>query len=654
MRIPAVIALLLAGGIARGAQSPSDAALAWLREVASGKAEAKPSAGTALSPETSEDDVKAIRSRLTRLRQSLRPEDLRAVADKQDGDLAAVLVSQITNFDANSVQIHAVGLVKNGDGWLPAPLPSSFNSTGMSFRPGFLQRAKSLEEWMLRGRTEQLVRLKDDAFALLTEEMRKFRTPDQLHEETPEKLATDFLAALKKRDLPAVLALMGGLEEPRPADWEETFQVVSRTLRKKEITHPDWRLLAAPEAVRVIVMTEEDANEPLVSIVALDPGVKFEARPRARAVHLPFVRSLKSGTWRIRLTHELLSPTTRPTSPGREAEDDSGDAEMVAKFPAKLHEAIAPVPSESAQAAAKALVSALCKPSLEDLCSHLDLEAAPETAVDAMERAAQLWQRIHKPLDGAAPVLLEVHESGDDACALVQMFSGRSPAEAMIEAIFLQRKDKGWLANPGFSGASALPYAKDGDGIGKWLAPALRARDGEWWEGSLTSIGGIAADSAPSEEEARKVVEEARRALAAGDAQRVFELSACFDDKDGTKRLLRNTGYDFMTRQAGEILGVHRAGRWAAVSLRVPPATEDDSADSYPLVVLAATPAGPRILPELDLYDPLTRSRGFLNKDVWARIDARLPEGARGELESIYEKHRTLSAADRGRLKPTE
>jgi len=40
---------------------------------------------------------------------------------------------------------------------------------------------------------------------------------------------------------------------------------------------------------------------------------------------------------------------------------------------------------------------------------------------------------------------------------------------------------------------------------------------------------------------------------------------------------------------------------------------------------------------------------------LWDRVAARLPDGARGELESIYEKHRTLSAADRERRqKPTE
>ena len=35
---------------------------------------------------------------------------------------------------------------------------------------------------LLRARSEQLLRLKEDSFALLFEEMRKLRSPDELHE----------------------------------------------------------------------------------------------------------------------------------------------------------------------------------------------------------------------------------------------------------------------------------------------------------------------------------------------------------------------------------------------------------------------------------------------------------------------------------------
>jgi hypothetical protein len=213
--------------------------------------------------------------------------------------------------------------------------------------------------------------------------------------------------------------------------------------------------------------------------------------------------------------------------------------------------------------------------------------------------------------------------------------------------VFFQRGASGWLANPGFSGSTALSFTKNAKVIGEWTGPALKAREGDWTEGLLVRLGGIPADSAPAEEDARRLIGEWREAIVARDAAGLLARSACFDDDDGRKRMLQNTGYELLSRQKGEILGVHRAGRWAAVSMRVPAAPGDDSADAFPLYVVATTAAGPRVLPELDLFDPLTRGREFLNRRVWDRIAARLPDGARGELESIYEKHRNLSAAAR-------
>lgn len=645
----AVIAMLFAGGIVRGAQSPSEAAVEWLRHVADGEAETDLADETAISPDASEEDLKSIRKRIDHLRKDLRAGDLKAVADKQDGDLAAVLVSQITNYDANSVQVHAVGLVKSEDRWLPAPLPSSFNNTGLSLRPGFLQRVQKLEDWMLRTRSAQLVRLKDDAFSLLFDEMKKAKIPHGLLESSPGKIAADFLTALQSKDLPSALAMSGGLETPRPTDFDEVFQVLSRVLRQKKITHPGWRLLAAPEAVRAVVRAEQGASDGLVSIVGLDPAGNFQARPQARAVHLPFVRS-KAGTWRIHLPRELLSPPLHEKVPGREADDAAIDADLVASFPAKAAASLASGDAPTARVAAESIVAALRAPSFASVCARMDLSGEPDVVLAGVGRAAHLWQRIHHPSESSAPILLDVKEAGDGACALVQMFSNREPRNPAIETICLRRKQGGgWLAHPAFSGSDALPGFEDGGELEGLVAAALAAREKDWSAGVLVRIGGIAADSAPSEEEARKAAEGWRSAIVAGDGAGMLSLSACFDDEAGSTRLLKNTGYELASRQKGEILGIHRAGRWAALSLRVPPAAGDDSAASYPLVVVVATPAGPRVLPELDLFDPLTRSREFLNRSVWERVSARLPEGARGELESIYEKHRTLSAADRAR-----
>jgi hypothetical protein len=636
-----LVVLALAAAPARAAEDgPGDAALSFLRGLAEEKGKRKMD-DTALAPDTPDQRRDQIAERLRRLGRGIRPDDLRVIEQRTDGELAAVLVSQITDYDANSVQVHAVGLVRGGDRWRPAPLPSSFDATGLSFRPGFLPRAKKLEEWMLRARSEQLVRLRDDAFALLFDEMRKLRSPDELHEAAPEKLAVDFLAAARDRTLPAMFALLGGLENPRPSEWEEVFQTVSRVFSRPVIRQPNWRLLAAPESLRVPVLTERDGEDALVSIVALDPAGDFGRRPQPRAVHLPFVRS-DDGLWRIHLPQELSE-----MEPPEHDEDDEVDAGIVARFPEALREALPPLHEPTPRAAATALLDALRAPTLEPLARRLDLTAESSVALDTLGRAARLWQGFHRPGEIAAPLLLDLHESGDDACLLVQLLSAKTPEKPALEALFLKRGPAGWLANPGLTGAAALAHVKDPALFGKWLEQARDARAKDWTEGLLVRLGGIAADSAPGTDEARRVVESWRASIVAGDAAGMLALSACFDDPEGTSRLLRNSGYELQTRQQGEILEVHRVGRWSAVSMRVPPAEGDDSAAAYPLYVVAATAAGPRVLPELDLFDPLTRGREFLNRRVWDRVAARLPDGARGELESIYEKHRTLSAADR-------
>lgn len=642
----AVLVTLALSAVARGAaDGPGEVALSFLRELT--KENGVFAVGdTAISPDTPDKHRADIAQRLSRLGRGIRPADLRVIDQKLDGDLAAVLVSQITDFDSNSVQVHAVGLVKSADKWRPAPVPSSFDSTGLSFRPGFLQRAKELENWMLRGRSEQLVRLKEDSFALLFEEMRKVRSPDELHEAKPEKIAADFLAALKARSLPGVLSLLGGLESPRPSEWDETFNALARVMRQTKIDHPGWRLLAAPEALRAIVMTEEDGEDGLVSVVALDPAGDLGIRPRPRAIHLPLVRS-KAGMWRIRLPQDLLLPAPKHIPQDSDEDEDDVDADIIAAFPEKLLAVCPALAEPTPRAAADALLAALKTPSLEALAPRLDLAAASSIALQGMGRAARLWQRLHQPDDLTSPVLLEIHESGDDACALVQLFSAKLPEESVVETLFFQRGAAGWLANPGFSGSSALSFTKDAKAIGEWSGPALKARGKDWAEGLLTRLGGIPADSAPPEEDARQLVAAWRDAIFNVDAAGMLARSACFDDDEGRKRMLQNSGYELLSRQKGEILGVHRAGRWAAVSMRVPATPGDDSADAFPLYVVAATAAGPRVLPELDLFDPLTRSREFLNRRVWDRVAARLPDGARGELETIYEKHRTLSAAAR-------
>src|SRR5690606_25873473 len=135
---------------------------------------------------------------------------------KQDGDLAGVIVSQVTHYDATTVQVHAVAMVRRDGKWLPAPSPASFDGTGLLFRPELIERARALEEWMIRARGEQFARLRENLFAALVEDMKGAASTALLARGDPDAMVAAFANACRQGDIPAALALAGGLEQPFP------------------------------------------------------------------------------------------------------------------------------------------------------------------------------------------------------------------------------------------------------------------------------------------------------------------------------------------------------------------------------------------------------------------------------------------------------
>src|SRR5690606_7042270 len=152
--------------------------------------------------------------------------DLRPLDEKKDGDLAGVIVSQVTGFDSTTIQVHAVAMVKREGKWLPAPSPASFDGVGLLFNDELRRRARALEDWMIRARGEQFARLRENIHSHLADEMRRAVDPDLLSEGQPEAMAEAFVEACRQRSIPAALALTGGLETPFPSDWGETVQAI--------------------------------------------------------------------------------------------------------------------------------------------------------------------------------------------------------------------------------------------------------------------------------------------------------------------------------------------------------------------------------------------------------------------------------------------
>lgn len=652
----AVAVLLLFAGAASAAPSGpgsgansnpvSDAAVSYLRDVAAGKVDGDPTRNTALSKDLGRERLTEIRRQLARLRGRLRPADLVPLADKEDGDLAAVLVSQVSGHDASTIQVHAVAMIQRAGKWLPAPLPASFESTGISFEPGLLPRARALEDWMLRTSSSQLVSLRENAFSVLQGEMKRSVPLEVLQKGQPEELVRRLLDACGRSDLPATLALFGGLENVPPTDWDETVRIVRQALDRPEKTHPVWRMLCAPEPLRAMVSAEQTTRDGMISLVVLDPGTARVSRIRPRTLHLPLVHG-ESGLWRFRLSDLLREANPDPRREEEMMEQEAAmDENLIARFPQKLREAIPAAPAAGARPALEALSAALRAPSLATLVPLLDLEGEAANANESLTRMAILWDEFHSTRDRRGPLTLDFQEQEADACAIFQCFSATKPVDANFATLFFHRGEDGWLVNPAISEAAALSIIDNESGapLAAWLKDARERLTDDWSGGVLPRFKGPAADQAPTEEDARRIAAAWHAARDSGDPAALFAASASFDDEDGPTRALRNLGHELLSRGQGAILAVQRGRFWTAVSMRV----EETGGDfRYPLTVLATTPAGPRVIAEIDLRDSSDRTREYLNRTTFDRVTGLLGAPAGEELRQNYEKHRTTAAADR-------
>lgn len=656
---PIVAAQLLRAGFLAGAilvpwfpaaaasSDPSGPAVEWLRSVADGKTD--PADGTALSDGVGDKRMAELRRGLNRLKDRLRPDDLQPLEEKQDGDLAGVIISQVTGFDATTIQVHAVAMVRSEGKWLPAPVPASFDGAGVLFNSELRQRARALEEWMIRARGEQFARLRSTLHARLAEEMRQSVDSKLLTEGDPSALVWAFTDACHRRDSATILALAGGLETPTPSDWNETVQAVSRVFSGELTTHPSWRLLAAPEVLRAVVHHERRKSEGMVSVVALDAAAPSGLPLRPRAIHLPLEKSA-SGRWRIRLPEPLRLPALDPGRAAEIAKEDAViDADLIRRFPAKLRD-LHPVERHStSRTAAEALVKALHAPSPAAFVPLLDLSGDPAEAEASLIRCVRWWRDLRSRNDLRKMLLLDFQESGNEACAFVQRFSAARPGPSDLTPIFFRRDDDGWIAETDLIGENRGP-ARAEEALSVWLKESQRRLAQGWAADIVVPAGVPEPGSAPSEAEVSAVYRSWVQALEDRSPFDLLRLCARLPGEDSLIRALRNAGQDLLFTTDPEVLGVIPGGRWTGVSLR----TTNRGSVSHPLLIFVRTPDGPRALTELDLAAPAGRPRELLNNGIFERVAAVLPQEAAEELRKLCDRHRDLAAEDRAaRPEPT-
>ncbi|HEX7261039.1 MAG TPA: hypothetical protein VF258_04435, partial [Luteolibacter sp.] len=261
--------------IAHAAPSdPGKTAIDFLEKVRSRKINLEPGGDTALSPQTAAEKKRQISRRLDRLARDLGSDPLEVGAVKLDENYAAVLVRKVGGIDPSRLQVFSVALVKRGAEWAAAPVPGSFENAGTSHVITLRKRLELLENWMLQEQVADLEKLRAQSAEQMRRKIETGLTAPDLRSLNAEQVGERFLTACERKDLACVLGLLGGLAAEWPDDWSTRLKAANLALGPGADPAYPWRLLTAPEVLRVLVHHEEQPARGLISIGCLDPAGK--------------------------------------------------------------------------------------------------------------------------------------------------------------------------------------------------------------------------------------------------------------------------------------------------------------------------------------------------------------------------------------------
>lgn len=647
---PLLLALALGSpAFAAATDAPVKEAVQFVEKLRDKKLDLEPGRDTALSPATGNDKRKLIEERIARIGSELGKGELEAGPGTVDGDMAAVLVRQAAGFDPSRLRVLAVGLIRKGGRWQPAPVPGSFENTGLGYDVEIGKRLAALETWMMREQVLDLTNLREKSAERLREAIAKKLKPDELHEATPESLTKRLLDACAKRDQATVLGLLGGLQAELPKDWSARVAAVDEGLSATPKSSP-WQLLLSAGVIRTITVVHSQSDrEATLDLACLDAsgGTGKSTMPKIKAFELGFVRS-EEGLWRIELPQNFYATSVKLDDQQQE-EDPTPADNVLNALPDAWRRDFPAAPLKTAKAAVEALLDGLRGDSPSELIRLLALDGDAANARLGLMRLTMIWQDLHQS-DPRTPLRLGFHEIGGSAMAAIQLFSSREPERTDLRTFYFTRKDGGWLIAAGLRPSD--PPTEDLREIKAW-ADGQAAEWSKNWEALSLSESVEVKDAltgdAPSEADAKTAFEAWSAAILKGDPRTAIRHTAHLGHDVGPSRLLRNLGFELTgAKKSGihaTLLGIIRKGCWAAVSARIGKA--GDAAATYPLYPVIATPDGPRVLLEIDLFANGTRTRNFLNDAALGRLDASGNGESSATLREIYEIHRKTAEADR-------
>lgn len=594
------------------ASDPGKAAIEFLNKIRNGDVDLEPGEDTALKPSTSENKKKSIRRSLERLAMRLGGGEFELGNVRVDGQYAAALILRTDDFDDSQLQVFPVALVKEGNKWLPAPVLASFENAVNGYSVGLKQRLGVMEEWMMTERVINLERLIVERDERKRAKIRESVVGEVLEGDDLKLIMQGFLDACAKREQAMMLGYLGGLSSPWPDDWKDRTQAVSLAISEKSAQQYPWRLMVAPDVIRMVLHQENSSDSGTITVVCLDPAAGEESGEGGGFFVLRFgFKKDAQNLWRIELPEELLSDGEEILSVSGEIE-----SELMEEFSAGLRK-MEPLNSCATFVdAEKQLIECFKNGDLRKFFRLVDLSGADALRYESL---VSYWWTMNKPGMFRLPIRLSEMQEGEYAVTMYQWFSLGQADRFEVKPLLFKKTGDAWAWIP--EGIKSAPKEVR-EKMTKWISENERDWEGGWQDNmqdTLTHVDAVPTAVDIDDVKVRAFVESWLAALKERDLEKTLGFTAFLGkEKKLPMRGLRTLYFELGNAQRANssIIDIYRAGPWIAVGLKH--VNGDLISRSFLPVIVTET--GLRVMPEVDLIAENKRSRDFLNRVSFDRL----------------------------------
>lgn len=646
----AIIGLLIVAlGSARAAEEPDVVARSFLEGVrGAGSTLEEVLGGTALSPFCGEEKRKWIEGRLRELRQKLRGErpELAVLDTKRADNYAGVLIAVRPEDDPYGLTVLTVGLKRVGDEWKVAPVLGTFENTNVGFDPAVRKQVEGLEQWMAGQRVLREADLQAEAFAGLKKDLEKAGL--LLAEDRVKEVVARLLKACGEGDLAVALACLGvGAENL--SDQDGKLRMISLGLGGNA-SSGQWRWLTSRDVVQLVADERREGKETLVQVLF------YDGASSGGATMMEFAARKVSGRWVVTLPWEYQGGRGPWAFDGLRGGRRAGG--LKEKF-AQFFEAEHPVEyPQTARGMGERIDAVLRDGNLADFFKLLSRDATfaeGERRVTYAE-AAQFWREFHKRgRDATHGELVEVMEEGTAALVVMHLVTTARLDRMELVTLLLVHREDGWSIAPGVVAPGnweTMPPRESVDQKQIMMKFARRKTELQQKvaESFLAEFVVVNSDfkKPVAKEAAAELVRTFREHLRNGEIPRAIACCALLDRPKGGWDGLKSLGYEYRGARKSDgqdqELSIQSEGHWAAVSLRL--GMEASDLPDYPLYLVRASSAGPRIVMDAGLRYATNKGRELLNGHNLDYMAMHLAEDELELVKKLFAVHCERSKTD--------